>query len=171
MRNVCTLPGPAVTPQGSALGMGEADQKTPKIPSSLNDHTELPDRPPSQPSPPLLQQGEIHTAPETLCCLQHILLVPNPPPFPILVWISRRNGSCSPGMLLPVKQGSHARGVASCSLAFSLIRLLYSSLSMMAMSKAAAAIRGDCTQHPSQICIFPSRSTPCHVCLNYRAGL
>lgn len=73
-----------------------------------------------------------------------------------------------PGCSSPVKQGSHmplrARWTA-CWL-FRSLRVLYSSLSIMFMIKAATAIHGNCIQHPSQICIFPSQWTWCHVCLN-----
>ena len=73
-----------------------------------------------------------------------------------------------PGRSCPVKQGSHMplRARWTAGWLFRSLPLLYSSLSMMFMSKAATAIHGNCIQHPSQICIFPSRCTWCHVCLN-----
>lgn len=111
---------------------------------------------------------QLQPSPQHLCCSQgepthpqrnsaafpsHIGTsseVPNPRPFP--------TGDGSQGAMGAAMLGcsdTHgSRGVANCSLAFSLIRLFSVSLWMMSMSKAAAAIRGDCTQHPSQISYF-----------------
>lgn len=152
--------------------MGEADQKTPEVPSSLNDHTALPARPPTQPSPPLLQQGRVHTPPRPsaafLATLAHPLWCQTHNPFPA-------------GMDLKQKWKLHSRDAPpsearqaytaprawpAAPWLFPSLGLLYPSLWMMSMSKAAAAIRGDCSQHPSQIGIFPCWCTPCHVSLN-----
>lgn len=63
-----------------------------------------------------------------------------------------------PGCSSPLKQASctlpRARWTARWL--FHSLSLFYSPLSMIFMSMAATAIHGNCIQHPSQICIFPS---------------
>lgn len=93
------------------------------------------------------------------CHTSTCIFMPNSQPFPTLC------GSCVTEMETailrcssPVKQAScmppRARWTA-CWL-FHSLSLFYSSLAMIFMSKAATAIHGNCIQHPSQICIFPS---------------
>lgn len=112
---------------------------------------------------PLPQWKRYPHLPETLCCLScHIStcsFIQNPQPFPTVCRShATEMETAIPGCSSPMKQASCMlpRVRRTARWLFHSLSLFYSPLSVIFMSKAATAIHGNCIQHPSQICIFPS---------------